>query len=120
MHTHWGLALAWLIAIPAAQANDNLTTSPAAAATAGLSVDGTSVDNGPAPDEEAVERIRKGVPLGRFATREEVAAQCLHLAAPVSAYVTGECLVVDGGLTTGSGRMWEPGMKRKKRGSHGT
>lgn len=72
------------------------------------------------PDEEAVERIRKGVPLGRFATREEVAAQCLHLAAPVSAYVTGECLVVDGGLTTGSGRMWEPGMKRKKRGSHGT
>lgn len=61
------------------------------------------------PDEETVARIRAGIPLGRFATRAEVAAQCLHLAAPVSAYVTGECLVVDGGLTTGAGRFWEPG-----------
>ncbi|TNE85451.1 MAG: LysM peptidoglycan-binding domain-containing protein [Deltaproteobacteria bacterium] len=52
MLSHWGLALAWLIAIPAYAAEDNLTNPVAEAAAAGLPAD---ADEGPAPDEEAVE-----------------------------------------------------------------
>lgn len=39
------------------------------------------------------------VPLGRFATSEEVAAAVCYLASPEAAYVTGQALVLDGGLT---------------------
>jgi NAD(P)-dependent dehydrogenase (short-subunit alcohol dehydrogenase family) len=45
-------------------------------------------------DPAAVERT---VPMGRFATAEDVAAACLLLASPGAAYVTGAELVVDGG-----------------------
>lgn len=62
------------------------------------------------PDPEAERKLRERIPLGRFATAEEVAAQCLHLLSPASAYLTGECLVVDGGATLGN-PMWEPGTR---------
>ena len=39
------------------------------------------------------------VPLRRFATSEEVAAAVCYLASPEAAYVTGQALVLDGGLT---------------------
>lgn len=45
-------------------------------------------------DAAAVERT---VPMGRFATAEDVAAACLLLASPGASYVTGAELVVDGG-----------------------
>lgn len=45
-------------------------------------------------DPAAVERT---VPMGRFATAEDVAAACLLLASPGASYVTGAELVVDGG-----------------------
>ncbi|MFT5050981.1 MAG: NAD(P)-dependent dehydrogenase (short-subunit alcohol dehydrogenase family) [Chlamydiales bacterium] len=68
------------------------------------------------PSEEIENRIRTQIPLQRFAQRDEVAAQCLHLLSPMSSYVTGECIVVDGGLTLASGRMWEPAdFARRKR-----
>lgn len=60
------------------------------------------------PDDETEARIRAKVPAGRFATREEVAHHALYLLSPVASYITGECLVVDGGLTLAAGRMWEP------------
>lgn len=63
------------------------------------------------PDEQTEERIRMSVPLERFATTDEVAAHCLYLSSPASAYITGECLVIDGGLTVGAGRMWKPGQR---------
>ncbi|MBL8862646.1 MAG: SDR family oxidoreductase [Planctomycetes bacterium] len=62
------------------------------------------------PDPEAERAIRERIPLGRFATREEVAAQCLHLLGADSAYITGECLVIDGGASLGQG-LWEPGAR---------
>lgn len=62
------------------------------------------------PDEATKHAIEAQIPLRRFATADEVAAQCLWLLAPASAYVTGECLVVDGGASVG-GRMWEPGAR---------
>jgi NAD(P)-dependent dehydrogenase (short-subunit alcohol dehydrogenase family) len=38
-------------------------------------------------------------PLGRVGTAAEVADAVVYLASPVSSFVTGTCLVVDGGLT---------------------
>lgn len=38
-------------------------------------------------------------PLGRVGTAEEVADAIVYLASPASSFVTGTCLVVDGGLT---------------------
>ena len=63
------------------------------------------------PDEKIEERIRKSVPLGRFASTDEVAGHCLYLSSPAADYITGECLVIDGGMTAGTGRMWEPGQR---------
>ncbi|MBL8859476.1 MAG: SDR family oxidoreductase [Planctomycetes bacterium] len=62
------------------------------------------------PDEETKRALEAQIPLKRFASTDEVAAQCLWLLAPVSDYVNGECLVVDGGASVG-GRMWAPGTR---------
>jgi len=46
------------------------------------------------PDEA---RLGRGVPVGRSATPEEVASAVVWLCTPGAAYVTGQCIVVDGG-----------------------
>jgi 2-keto-3-deoxy-L-fuconate dehydrogenase len=38
-------------------------------------------------------------PMGRLGTAEEIAAMAVYLAADESAYVTGQVMVVDGGIT---------------------
>src|SRR5205809_174127 len=43
------------------------------------------------------------VPVGRFGRREEVAHAILFLASDEASYITGTTLVVDGGLTAGTG-----------------
>lgn len=52
------------------------------------------VDGGGGLDPEAVART---VPLGRPATREEVAGVCLFLASPLASYVSGAAVAVHGG-----------------------
>src|SRR6059036_1310514 len=54
-----------------------------------------------APERE--ERARAAVPVGRFGRREEVARAILFLASDDASYITGTTLVVDGGLTAGTG-----------------
>jgi 3-oxoacyl-[acyl-carrier protein] reductase len=48
---------------------------------------------------EAEEQFRRLVPAGRYGTPEDMAGAVLFLASPLAAYVTGQSLVVDGGLT---------------------
>lgn len=67
------------------------------------------------PNEEVRRGIEASIPAGRFATTDEVAAQCLHLLAPHSEYITGECTVIDGGATLPV-PFWEAGKRMKRRG----
>jgi 3-oxoacyl-[acyl-carrier protein] reductase len=48
--------------------------------------------------QEIVERIVKGSALGRIGTPEEVADAVLFLASERASYITGQSLVVDGGI----------------------
>jgi NAD(P)-dependent dehydrogenase (short-subunit alcohol dehydrogenase family) len=49
-------------------------------------------------DPKRRERLRKSVPLGRFAEPREIALLALYLASPASDYVTGQTMYIDGGL----------------------
>ena len=49
--------------------------------------------------EEAIERIRRRTPLGRLAGRREISEAVYFLASEQGSFVTGQVLVVDGGLT---------------------
>ena len=50
---------------------------------------------------ERLEATLKSIPLRRMGTPEDMAGAALFLASPLSAYITGQTLVVDGGLTLG-------------------
>jgi citronellol/citronellal dehydrogenase len=48
--------------------------------------------------EDEIERWRRGVPLGRLGSPQEVASLIAFLATPAGAYITGTTIVVDGGV----------------------
>jgi NAD(P)-dependent dehydrogenase (short-subunit alcohol dehydrogenase family) len=64
------------------------------------------------PEPGMRERLEAQVPLKRLASAEEVAGHCLYLLSPAAEYITGECLVVDGGLSLGR-NMWAVGETRR-------
>ena len=54
-------------------------------------------------NKEAVDRVQMKIPMQRMGTRTDVAESCLFLASPLSSYITGAVLVVDGGAWMTSG-----------------
>jgi len=50
-------------------------------------------------NEIFVNQYVKQVPLGRMAMANEIVGPALFLASEISSYITGHCLMVDGGLT---------------------
>jgi NAD(P)-dependent dehydrogenase (short-subunit alcohol dehydrogenase family) len=59
----------------------------------------TDLTTGITENEELHESVRADIPWDRFADPDEIADAALFLASDLSRYVTGECLVVDGGYT---------------------
>jgi NAD(P)-dependent dehydrogenase (short-subunit alcohol dehydrogenase family) len=51
-------------------------------------------------DQENVEKLNKMVPMNRMGTGEEVAGAAFFLASDDSSYVTGDTILVDGGLVS--------------------
>ena len=49
-------------------------------------------------DEQRAQILAR-IPAGRFGATEDVAAAVLYLASPAAAYITGQTLTIDGGLT---------------------
>ncbi len=52
-------------------------------------------------DPHRAEWFERFVPIGRLANPNELVGAVLYLASDASAYVTGQSIVIDGGLTTG-------------------
>lgn len=61
-------------------------------------VEGTEGMSRLAPGD-AAENLKKRVPLGRYASIEEIAGAVLFLVSPAASYVTGSTLLVDGGTS---------------------
>lgn len=52
--------------------------------------------------EKIIENLLKGIPFGRFAEPEEIAAVHAFLASKEASYITGQTLFVDGGTSVGA------------------
>lgn len=50
-------------------------------------------------DEQTLKSVTEPAPLKRIGLPDEIAGSAVYLCSPASAYVTGQTLVVDGGLT---------------------
>lgn len=50
--------------------------------------------------EEIKQKMLSAIPLGKFGQPEEVAQVCLFLASEDSSYITGQTIVIDGGMVT--------------------
>ena len=54
--------------------------------------------NATAFDEATQRRFLEGIPLGRFGAPKDVANVCLFLASPLSGYITGSAIDINGGM----------------------
>lgn len=59
----------------------------------------TDMTKGLIKDKGFQKMIKAGVPMGRYATPDELAGTAVYLASDASSYTTGHALVVDGGWT---------------------
>lgn len=56
---------------------------------------------------EAADELRAKLPLGRYATIDEIAHAVLFLSSPAAAYMTGSCLLMDGGTSMLGGGLFQ-------------
>ena len=65
-----------------------------------------------APTEESRRQALQSIPLGRFATKDEIADLALFLCTDAAAYITGAVFVCDGGQSLLGSRMFTaPGLQ---------
>jgi 3-oxoacyl-[acyl-carrier protein] reductase len=48
--------------------------------------------------EDLKEKMQEAIPLGRFGSPGDVAATCVFLASEEASYITGQTIIVDGGM----------------------
>ena len=61
----------------------------------------TSLRIGILEGDDILGDFSKDIPLGRFASPEEVATMVVWLASPRASYITGQTVNVDGGIARG-------------------
>ena len=57
-------------------------------------------------DYDYIKRVPSKVPMQRFGTEAEVAAAITFLLSPLSSYITGSCIRVDGGAPNAREIWW--------------
>lgn len=57
------------------------------------------------PDEEAEEKFLSKIPAGRYGKHDELANLATFLMSDMSPYITGECIVIDGGERLAAGQF---------------
>ena len=67
------------------------------------------------PTHEARDQMRAKIPLGRFGSAAEIAGHCLYMLSDACSWMTGECFVVDGGISLARS-MWDPGTRVERGG----
>src|SRR5579862_9911522 len=65
-----------------------------------------------APTPEIRQKVMASVPLGRFATRDEIADLALFLSSDAARYITGAIYVCDGGQSLLGARPFLPGLTK--------
>jgi NAD(P)-dependent dehydrogenase (short-subunit alcohol dehydrogenase family) len=117
---------AWQAHVCAAKAGVDMLTRVLAIEWGGDGIRINSVMPGPiegtegmarlAPTPESEREVTRGVPLGRFGKKQEVADLVMFLASPWAAYITGAIIPVDGGWSaTGSAGLSDILQKAAKR-----
>ena len=66
----------------------------------------TNLSRGLISHQKLMDAYRERIPMGRAGRAEEVASVVCFLASDEASYVTGTTLVVDGGITAGTGQPW--------------
>ncbi len=61
----------------------------------------TDMTKGLSSKSELKEQVISRIPMGRFGKPEEVAKAAVFLASDGASYITGHCLIIDGGWTAG-------------------
>lgn len=98
----------------AAKAGIDMTVKTLAIEWGGAGVRVNCINPGPVAETEGMDRLtptpkikealEKSIPLGRYATKDEIADLIMFLSSPAGAYITGATVVVDGGQSlVGSG-----------------
>jgi len=68
----------------------------------------TRTERTPTPEDPRVQAINRRIPLGRFGLALEIGAAVAFLASPDAAYITGQVIYVDGGITVQLGTQEQP------------